>query len=184
MRGLNLILVLFAAFLAVYLQSSVDWLRNVTGAQIDLLPALIVYAALTHEIEFLATLAICSGLWLDSLSANPLGVSVLPLFVVGLVVFRFRSLLLRELTYAQFVLGLMASAAVPALTLVTLLTFDANPILGWGSLWQWFVVSILGAIATPVCFQFFDWMNRTLSYARTSETSFRADREIRHGRHV
>ena len=49
----------------------------------------------------------------DSLSANPLGVSVLPLFLVGFLIYRQRELILRDQPFAQFVLGLGASAAVP-----------------------------------------------------------------------
>lgn len=184
MNALNPILILLAAFFVVYFEASFSAFRNIAGAQIDLLPPLIVYAALTHSVGFLAILALCSGLWLDSLSANPLGVSVLPLFAVGMVIYHFRSLLLREMTYAQFTLGLMASAAVPALTVIALLTFDANPIFGWGSLWQWFVVTLLGGVSTPVIFRVFDWLQRALTYAKAAETSFRNDRDIKHGKHT
>ena len=53
------------------------------GTQINLLPALIVVAAFYGGGRAVALLSICGGLWFDSLSANPLGVSILPLFVVG-----------------------------------------------------------------------------------------------------
>ena len=63
------------------------------------------------------------GLWFDSLSANPLGVSVLPLFVVGLAIHVKRELIVRDQTFAQVVLGAAAPAlAVPLLTLLLLLT--------------------------------------------------------------
>ena len=43
------------------------------------------------------------GLWFDSLSANPLGVSVLPLFLVGLAIHLNRELILRDQAFAQVV---------------------------------------------------------------------------------
>jgi hypothetical protein len=129
-----------------------------------------------------ALLAVCGGLFFDSLSANPLGVSILPLFAVGLAVCWRRELILRDQPYAQFVLGLGASATAPLLTVLLLLTAGYSPLLGWGSLWQWLVMSLGGAIATPVFFALFGWSERVLGNRPTSETSFRSDREIRRGK--
>ncbi len=182
MKAINPIFIFLAAFLAVYVESSFHFLRSFIGAQIDLLPALMVYTALTHRVETCAALAVCGGLWFDSLSANPLGISILPLFLVGVVIFRYRTLLLRDLPYAQFMLGLLASALVPAFTLITLLTLDRNPIFGWSSLWHWFVLTFFGGILTPLCFSFFDRLNRSLSYQRVHENNFRDDRQIKRGR--
>jgi rod shape-determining protein MreD len=182
MKSINPIFIFATAFLAVYVESSFHFLRALIGAQIDLLPLLMVYAALTHRIEICAGLAICGGLWFDSLSANPIGISVLPLFLVGLVITNYRSLLLRDLPYAQFILGTLAGAFVPAFTLVALLTLDRHPRLGWGSLWQWFVLTFFGGILTPVCFSFFDKLNRAVSYQRVHENNFREDRQIKRGR--
>ena len=107
-------------------------------------------------------LALCGGLWFDSLSANPLGVTVLPLFAIGLAIHLKRELILRDQTFAQLVLGLGASAAAPVLTLLLLLTMGRAPLLGWGTLWQLVVLSVGGAIATPICFELFGWLQRTL----------------------
>jgi hypothetical protein len=93
-----------------------------------------------------------------------------------------RELILREQLFAQCVLGLMASAVVPVLTLLLLLTKGQTPQLGWGSLWQWVVMTLGGAVATPVLFQLFGLFDRTFNYRRATETSFRPDREIRRGR--
>src|SRR5208283_1757969 len=109
------------------------------GAQVDLLPALIVYAGLSADLVTVALLAFLGGLGFDALSANPLGVSVLPLFAIGLAIYANRELILRDQTFAQWSLGLAASAAAPPLTLVILLTTGHKPLLGWGSLWQWLV---------------------------------------------
>jgi hypothetical protein len=180
MTKLRLILVLAAAFLAVFWEAAFPsrWLRT----QIDLLPALMVYAALSLNLVGLVALAICGGLFFDSLSANPFGVSVLPLFIVGFLIFIQRELILRDQSYAHFVLGLAASAVAPLLTVLLLLTSGHQLLLGWGSLWQWFVMTIGGGIATPIVFFVFDWCERIFGPTRSTETSFRPDREIRRGR--
>ncbi len=176
------ILILLAALLAVFLQGTFDGVRSLLGAQVDLLPALMVYTALTTGPAMMITFAVTGGLMFDTLSVNPLGVSVLPLLFIGFVLQFRRDLLLREQPYAQFVLGLVASAAAPLLTVLLLLTLEQSPLLGWGSLWQWLVMSVGGGIATPALFLLFDRLNHALGYQPVVETSFRADREIRRGR--
>jgi rod shape-determining protein MreD len=182
MNFLNIILVLAAAFFAVFGEAVFPAPRNLLGAQIDLLPALMIYAALNTNIVGVSILAVAGGLWFDALSANPLGVTILPLFAVGFPVCLRRDLILRELPFAQIILGAIASAAVPAMTVLLLLNGGHEPLLGWGSLWQWLVMTAGGAAATPIIFSLFNWCNHALGYQPRTETSFRPDREIRRGR--
>jgi rod shape-determining protein MreD len=182
MNWLNTILVLGAAFLAVFWEAAFGGVRRVLGAQIDLLPPLMVYASLYTGLTTLVLLAVCGGLWFDSLSANPLGVTVLPLLVIGLALHLKRDLILRDQTFAQFILGLAASAAAPLLTLLVLLTMGRAPLLGWGTLWQLVVLSAGGAVATPIGFELFGWLERTLAHQHPTQPSFRPDREIRRGK--
>ena len=183
MNWLNTILVLGTAFLAVFWEAAFGGVRHLLGAQIDLLPPLMVYASLCTGITTVTLLALAGGLWFDSLSANPLGVTVLPLFAIGLAIHLKRELILRDQTFAQLVLGLGASAAAPVLTLLLLLTMGRAPLLGWGTLWQLAVLTVGGATATPICFELFGWLQRTLVHRGATETSFRPDREIRRGRY-
>ena len=182
MNFLPTIAILCAAFLVVFLESTFNGVRQLIGAQIDLLPALMVYASLSARLPTITLLAVLGGLGYDSLSANPLGVSVLPLFLIGLVLHQNRELVIREQAYAQIVLGFIASAAAPALTLLLLVNAGAEPMVGWKSLWQWLVMSIGGALGTPLCFRLFDGFNRAFDYQALPETSFRSDREIKRGR--
>ncbi len=182
MNVLNTILIFAAAFLAVFGEAVLPGVRHLLGAQVDLLPAIMVYAALNSNLAVVSLLAVCGGLWFDALSANPLGVTILPLFIAGYVIFSQRDFILRELSFAQIVLGTVASAVVPALTVLLLLTGGKEPLLGWGSLWQWLVMTAGGALATPVIFALFDWGNRAFGYRPRTETSFRPDREILRGR--
>lgn len=182
MNWLNTVLILLSAFLAVFLEATFNGVRHLIGAQVDLLPSLVVYTSLSGGLGTLALLAIGGGLWFDSLSANPLGISVLPLFLIGFAIQRYRGLILREQVYAQLVLGLGASAAIPVVTLLLLLNTEMQPLIGWFSLWQWIVMSLAGAAVTPLWFHFFDRLTSALNYRPLSETSFRPDREIKRGR--
>lgn len=182
MNLFNTILIFAAAFLAVFAEAAFQWPRHLLGAQVDLLPVLMIYAALNTNIPTVSLLAVLGGLSFDALSANPLGVSILPLFAVGFPICLRRDLILRELPFAQVFLGGAASAAVPAMTALLLLSSSQEPLLGWGSLWQWLVMVAGGALATPVIFALFNWCQHALGYQPQTESSFRPDREIRRGR--
>jgi len=184
MIPLNNLFILAAAFLVVFLESTFDGVRNLLGAQIDFLPSLIVYTSLTHGLLALTLLSVLGGMWFDSMSANPLGITILPLFAVGLVLHYYRSLILRDQLFAQSTLGLAASATAPVLTLLLLLNMDTKPLLGWASLWQWIVVSLAGAAVTPLWFRLFDRVSLALNYRPVGETTFRSDREIKRSRHL
>lgn len=182
MTWLPTVLLLFAAFLGVFVQAVFDWPRHWLGAQITLLPPLMVYAALNTNLTTICLLAIGGGLWLDSLSANPLGVSVLPLFWIGFGLRTWRDLILRDLLYARFVFGFLSCAACFVVTFMILLTLGERPLLGWGSVWQLLVVSVTGGLLTPVCFWVMDRLGGWLVYQPAPTVSFRPDREIKRGR--
>ena len=179
MSLLNTIIILGVAYLGVFLEAAFGGFRHLVGVQLDLLPALMVYAALSGGILTVSLLAFLGGLLFDSISVNPLGVSVLPLVLVGMAIYGGRDLLLREQRFAQVVLGL---AAVPLLTLIFLMTTGHKPLVGWGTLWQIAVMSAGGALLTPLCFHLFARLERALLHSRAPETSFRTDREIRRGK--
>jgi rod shape-determining protein MreD len=182
MNWLNSILILLAAFVAVFLEASFNGVRHFLGAQIDLLPALVVYASLSSNFLTMGLVAVLGGLCFDTLSANPLGISVLPLFLTGFLIYGRRGLILREQYFAQFVLGLSASAVIPVLNLLLLLSTRSTPHLGWITIWHLLVMSIGGALLTPLCFRLFDGLSHGLNYRPVVESSFRPDREIRRGR--
>ncbi len=183
MRVFHPILIVAAALLAVFLQARWDLPRVWLSVQIDLLPGLMVYAGLSAGLATVTLMAVAGGLCFDSLSANPTGVSVLPLFAIGLAIQRQRHLILSGQAYAQWVLGLAASAAAPLLVLLLLKTLGRDPILGPGSLWQWLVASLAGAALTPLYFRVFGRLERALCYRPFHESSFRPDRQIQRGRH-
>ncbi len=182
MSALNTVILFAVTYLAVFAAGSWNGFRALFGAQFDLLPALMVYGGLSANLTTLTAQAILGGCLFDSLSANPMGVTMVPLFVVGFIVHRQRELILREQAYAQFVLGAGASAVVPVLTVFLLFAGGHEPLVGWGSVWQLIVLALAGGCFTPLFFWFFDRLQRMLSYQSISETSFRPDREIKRGR--
>src|SRR5262245_12549230 len=182
MNKFNTIALLLAAYVIVFLQATFNQLRQVAGVQVDLLPGLIVYAAISGGIVTLTLVSVCGGLWFDSLSANPMGTSMLPLFVIGLFLQRHRELILRDQPYAQIMMGLMASALAPLGSVLLLINTDMKPLLGWFSLWQWAVMSVLGGLMTPVWFWLFDVIGRVLNYGPAGEIGFGHEREIKRGR--
>jgi rod shape-determining protein MreD len=182
MNSLHTLSLAIAAFLVVFLEAWISWPRTWLGAQVDLLPGLMVYASLNSNVATMALTAIVGGLGYDALSANPFGVSVLPLFLSGFLIHQSRSLIMRDQDYAQFMLGLGASAGTPLLTLLLLISLGENPLLGWGSLWQWIVMAAGGAAFTPVWFRLFGLVHRAFDYQPLLNPSFRSDREIKRGR--
>jgi cell shape-determining protein MreD len=179
---LNTIFILVLAFVAVFVESSFGSFRRVLGVQVDLLPGLMVYASLSSGMFTVGSLAVLGGLWFDSLSANRLGVSILPLFAIGFLVQWFRPLILRDQTYAQLVIGFVASGFAPIFTLIILFSCGAEPIIGLGFAWQWIVMTVVGGLLVPLYFRLFDKVYRTLGYERVVESSYRPDREIARGR--
>ncbi|MBM3845073.1 MAG: hypothetical protein FJ405_02145 [Verrucomicrobia bacterium] len=182
MNRLNVIFTLCAAYGIVFLQTSVNWPRALLGAQPDLLPSLVVYAALTSGLGLSTTISICGGLWMDSLSRNPLGISILPLFLAGVIIERYRGLILRDQTYAQFVIGACASAAAPVITLILILNTSLEPMVGWTSLWQWGVMALAGGFMTPAWFWLFAWLLRGFSYETIQDPTGHSNRQIKRGR--
>lgn len=182
MTWLHSIFVLLLAYAGVFAESWWRWPHAWLGGQLDLLPALMVYTALTAGMPTVVLLAVWGGLLYDSLSLNPLGTSVIPLLLIGYFIHRSRELLLRENSFAQFMLGAMAGAFQPLATLFLLLNLGLTPLLGWSSLWQWLVLALTGGAVTPLCFRLFAGLRRAFEYQPAESAGFRPDREIERGR--
>jgi len=179
---LNGLLVLISTYLITFLQSTVTFFRDWVGVQPDLLPGLIVYVSLTSGLPQIMLVACAGGLCLDSLSSNPLGISILPLFLIGFLIHHNRHLILRDHLQTQWILGATAHAAAPLLTLVLLWMNHKHPLVGVFSLWQWSVMILIGTAVTPIWFQLFDRLSGALNYQSEEFSSFRPDRQIKRGR--
>lgn len=170
------------AYLAVFAMARFNGIRNLIGAQIDFLPGLTVVAALMYGIPAVLVVSISGGLFYDSLSANPLGTTTFALLTVGTFVYFNRDLLLKDQAYPQFVLGAGASAAAPVLSYIVASVMGAHPLINWGTLWIWLVLTLAGGAITPLWFVIFRRVDRALHFPTMPESALRANREIERGK--
>lgn len=183
MRTLSHSLLLAAVWLLAFLPCVMDWPQRWLGAQMSLLPPLMVYAALSCGPAMMTWLALAGGLLADALSCNPPGSSSAPLLLVGLVIYRNREVILRKETFAQVTLGLAASAAAPVLQVLLLLTFSYEPLVGWGLLWPWCFMTVAGGAVTPLLFRVLDRLMSAVTYPTAAAGGWAPEREIVRGRH-
>lgn len=182
MRWLPTTTLFFVAWLTLFAQTQFRPLVNLIDTPISVLPALLVYAALTHNLLTVVILAVVAGLGLDSLSAAPLGISILPLFAIVFGLHLRQHLILRDQTYAQFWLGFGAGIAAPLLTLLLLNLGSVRVIQGPTLIVQILILGLLNGAVCPAVFRFFDAIHRTFDYQPVAESSFRPDRQIKRGR--
>ena len=179
---LTLIAFGLTAYVLVFVMARLDGIRIFLGAQIDFLPGLVVVAAMTYGIPAVLTVAIAGGLLYDAMSANPFGATTFSLIVVGTLVYINRDLLLKEQTYPQFILGAGASAAAPVLSYFVASAMGSHPLIEWPTLIVWVIMTLGGALATPIWFLIFQGVDRALHFPVVPESVTRVDREIRRGR--
>ena len=172
----------FVAWLTAFAQTQFRPVVALLETPVGLLPALVVYAALSFDLVTVSCLAVFAGLSLDALSSGPTGVSIAPLFAVGFILQLRRHLILRDQMYAQFWLGLSSGVAVPLATLMLLELGSTHLIRGPFSLIQILILGLLNGAVCPVVFRVFDAIRRAFDYPVLPETSFRPDREIKRGR--
>jgi len=175
-------LLFFFAWLAVFAGTQFAVVTSLLGTPVTLVPALLVYAALTNHLAVITGLSVFAGLGLDSLSNNLPGATVLPLFLAAWLIQNQRHVILRDQTYAQFWLGAGTGLFVPLGTLALMRLNDQQPLTGWATLWHLFVGAVFNGLMCPACFRLFDRLRRTFDYEPVPESSFRPDREIKRGR--
>ena len=182
-HGLSVLVFLLTGYALIFAQARVTALRGAIFTQPDFLPGLMVYAGLAFRVEAILGCAAVLGVLFDSLSANPLGTTVVTLSLVGLIGARFRELLLSDQFMTHWALGLMASGLAPAAGLVVCELAGGEPLLGWSSAWHWALMTGAGGAVTPVWFALFNRLDEALRYKEVPESFFRADREIARGKH-
>lgn len=170
-------------YAVVFGQARFTAFRDFTGVQPDLLPGMLVYAALAFRLEIVLGCAAVFGLLFDSLSENVFGVTFCTLSVVGLGASRYREFLLSEQFTTHWVLGLAASGIAPVITLGIIKVAGAEPLVGLGSLWHWAIMTAGGGLVTPLWFKLFNRLDDALRYKELPESTFRPDRQIARGRH-
>ncbi len=124
----------------------------------------------------------CVSRFFDSLSANPLGVSLISLCLVGAMLSVLRGLVLRDQALAQMALGACVSLVNPLMNLGILWALGMSPVVGWGTVFQITVMGVSGAVLAPFFFLLFDWLEEALTYAEEPFSRFRSEVEIKRGR--
>ena len=154
--------ILLTALISVYLGAAVGLPRQFLGAQIDPLPALMLVVALRAPISAVAALAIFGSLIQSSLSSDPLGISMLPLFSLGIAVHLNAQSLSQHHPGPRFALGAIAGALIPVLTLVLLLLSGKQPMIGWFTLWQWAIGIVASGLLALIYFPLLEWLDRSV----------------------
>lgn len=123
---------------------------TVVGVKIDCIPCLVLYCALFaswKELFFVCTLA---GLLFDSMSLNPLGVTVISLLLPGYLLYCNRKVLLYHSVWVQALLGGAIGIIPPLLTLLQLTGLPVSPLINLGVLFVFIVLGITNAFAAPI----------------------------------
>lgn len=181
-NGVTLLVFLITGYVAIFAQARFTFFRDFFGAQPDLLPGMIVYAAMAFRLETVMLCTVIFGSFFDALSGNALGTTILTLSAIGLAASRYREFLLSEHFTTHWVLGLIASGLAPFLSYGVLQLSGMNPLLGAGSAWQWAIMTAGGGLVTPLWFKVFNRLDDALRYKEIPESTFRADRQIARGR--
>lgn len=181
MNRIPLLIVFLAAWCGIFAQTQFPSIFAWTGAPVSILPALTIYVALSHSIGIVTAFCVFASISLDSLSANRLGVSLLPLFACAFATHARQHLILRDQTYARLWLGLGAGVAVPFLTRV-LLSYGPRTALGDLIGFDLVLSAAINALACPLCFAAFDRVRDVFDYKPIAESSFRPDRQMKRSR--
>jgi hypothetical protein len=183
MNWLPVLLLFVTAWLAIFVQTQFTVVLEWLGLVPSLIPALMVHAALTHSTLVITSLALFAGLSLDALSPMKVGYHFVPLLILGWAIQTRQGLILRDQAYARVFLGLAAGVFIPLSTLLLLTLGDRPVIAGWNTAWHLVFSGLFNAVCCPICFAFFDSLERILGDPRPIESSFRPDRQIKRGRH-
>ena len=162
MKGFFTLTILLTALALIYAASAWHLPRQLTGAQLNPLPALMLVVALRAPISAITALAMGGSLFQSALSSGPVGASLLPLYALGLIVHLNTHSLSQHHIGPRFALGAIAGGLVPAVTLGLLLLSGHEPLVGWFTLWQWSVGILGSGIFAVLFFPLLDWLDRSV----------------------
>ena len=142
---------LFAAvILTMALQCAQAAVVNLPGVKFDLMPAMVVFAALFAPWNRALFAAVACSILLDALSFQPLGLSAAPLAIAAAAINHFQRILFRDNILLQAALGGATSLAVSVWTWI-LLRFGATPLpLETGIAAKMILIASLAALGTPL----------------------------------
>lgn len=153
---LNRTLFVLLAMLLVVIQSTVANVFTIQGVKVELLPALVVYCAMSTSLPTALLVAFCGGLLQDVLSAARLGTSVLPLCGIAIVLFQMRPVLVRNFYLSQALLGAMAALFTSLWMALCQMVFVGRNLIAGFTLLTIFWVVVSSGLLTPFVFQGLD----------------------------
>ena len=148
---MNLFIFTASSFVLLALQAQLPTLWWAGGVQLEFLPALVVYGALTLPRWWAIVFALATGFLQDALSAAPFGISALAYGVVAVVLTGMREALDRDLPWVQLGAGAVTSAAASLAACVILR-------LSIGALFKILVLAALCGVLTPLLFFALDYL--------------------------
>jgi len=142
---------LFAAVVLVMaLQCALAAVVNVAGVKFDLMPAMVVFAALFASWKHALFVAVVCSLLLDALSFQALGLSIAPLAVAAAAINHFQRVLYRDNILLQAALGGATSLAASVWTWLLLRLGETPLPFEFGIAAKIALIALLVALGTPL----------------------------------
>jgi rod shape-determining protein MreD len=147
---MNTVIAIVGILIAAAWQAHMPTFWWLGGIHVELLPALVVYAALTMHRRRAVMLALVAGLMQDALSAAPFGISALAFGIAAIVITSLREALDRDLPWMQWSAGGLTS-----ITASTIAFFAVG--ISIGNVFKMLVAASIAGMATVVLFFILDY---------------------------
>ncbi len=181
MSRLAFALLLFLAALVLFLEGRGLLRVPLAGTRLDLLPALLVYAAWRGELRHALAFAAAAGLLLDSISAVPLGAGPAALAAAAIPLEALRSRVRREEIRAQALAGLGAGLLVSLAGLILARASGGGPVAYASAGGHLLLIALANAAFAPLLFRAMDWLADQLDYKEVPAPAERQEVETQRG---
>ena len=162
MKSYFTLTVLLIALISIYVASAWNLPRHLLGAQLNPLPALMLVVALRSPISTIGMLSIFGSFAQSALSSNPLGLSLIPLYLFGFIVHMYSHSLSHHHSGSRLALGAAAGALIPIMSLGLLLLTNKEPLFGWFTLWQWAIGTLSSGLIALMFFPLIEWLDKSV----------------------
>lgn len=135
---------------------------NIAGVKFDLMPALVLYAALSTSWPRTLAVAIVAGLIIDALSLGAFGLSLPPLAIAGVIINHFQKVLYRDQWPLQCVLAAGISLGCSIWTWLLLHTGPTPLAMTLDIVLKMLLMASLASLVTTPIFWLLDLIGRRL----------------------
>jgi len=181
MPHLHFILFLTFALVLGYAQSRAWVVEGYWHSQVDLLPIWVAYAAVFRR-PYVLGFCLVAGIWVDLLSANPLGTSWVSWLLTILCLQRVQGVLLRGHWIGEAMLCALASAMSLVFGAALLWMGRHHPMLGWPFAWQALFNASVCALGGPMAFILLRALDRLLLAHPLPSPGYHSVVEVKRGR--